>query len=189
MNQISNHNQTTITTSNNQSQTNTQPHSTLSYSNIVKTDMFPTKENAVVLQKQENFQIADYILGFSNITDLKNIVDAYPMSFNRIAIFFRTAEIASEITKKYTHINIKNVAVPIRSLISPAKRMIITVPAYIPHEHIKNILESYNVKMTTTITHLKISNDPRIAHINSGRRQVFVIPDEQSKMPDSVLTE
>lgn len=191
MSQNSNHNLSTINPTNNQSQTNSLPHSnpTFSYSNILKTEMFPTKENAIILQKQENFQITDYILGFSNITDLKNIIDAYPMSYNRIVIFFRTAQIASEITKKYTHININNIQVPIRSLISPSKRMIITVPAYIPHEHIKNILDSYNVKMTSTITHLKVSSDPRIAHINSGRRQVFVIPDEQNKMPDSVLTE
>lgn len=160
---------------------------TTTYSNILKQTKYPSKTQGIVLQKIENIEFEQYVLAMENITDINNIIDAYPTSFNRICIFLKTKELAEDITEKYTHIIVQGVPVPVRKLISTAKRVVITVPAYIPNEIILEALRMHRVKIVSDISYLKLSN-PRLAHINSGRRQVYVIEGD-TQIPDSLVLE
>lgn len=104
------------------------------YSNILKQIKYPSKTQGIVLQKMENIEFEEYLLGFGRITDINNIIDAYPTSFNRIYIFLKTKELVEHIAQSYTHIMVKGVRVSIRKLICPAKQVVIAVPAYIPND-------------------------------------------------------
>lgn len=156
-----------------------------SYSHILRAHTYPNKENAVIMNRIPETEITDYIIAFENIIDLKNITDAYPMSYDRVVIFLKTKELAEQITEQYTNLKVKGIEVPIRKLLNSNKRMILTVPAYIPNEILTQHLKFLKINLATAITHLKLSNDPKLAHINSGRRQVFYVPDPENNIPDS----
>lgn len=175
---------TTTPTQNNQ----TLNQKTLSYSNILKTEMYPSKHHAIVIQKMENIDFTDHILALKNIIDLKQITDAYPMSFGRICIYLKTKELADEITDLHKHIIIKGQQVPIRKLMAPTKRLIISVPPNIPNDLILKQLTIHKIKITSPITRIKLTN-PELIHINSGRRQVYYLPQPENLIPESFTIE
>lgn len=174
------HTTTTITNQNN-------PQPTQLYSNTLKNQKFPSKENAIIMERQENIDFHEYILALESITNLQNIIDAYPTSHNRILVYFKSKEIADSLTEKYSYLYVKNFPITIRKMINPATRMVITCPAYIPHQIIFNYLQNnLNIKLVSPITHIKLS-EPRLSHINSGRRQTYIASDQDLKTEDSFL--
>lgn len=165
----------------------TQMNQSNTYSSILKSTNYPNKQQAIVLQKVENVELHEYLLALETITDLKNITDAYPTSFNRIFVFLKTKELADEIVNNHTHILVKDQIVSIRKLINPAKRLTISTPAYIPNEVLLEKFVELNIKVVSPITHIKLGNNPKLAHMNSGRRQCYVAPEEDIEIPDSFL--
>lgn len=71
----------------------------------------------------------------------------------------------------------------------PAKRIILSnVYPAIPNNSIIEELESLGVKITSPITALK-SGFPldKFAHITSFRKQLYISPDDFSKLPRSIV--
>lgn len=159
---------------------------TRSYSNILKTDSYPSKHHAIILQKLENIEFTEYILALRDIIDLKQITDAYPMSFGRICVYLKTKELADEVVENHKSITVKGHQIQIRKLVTPARRLIISVPANIPNELLIQHLTQNKIKLTSGITRLKLTN-PELIHINSGRRQAYYVPDTEIPPPDSFL--
>lgn len=157
-----------------------------SYSNILKADIYPSKHHAIILQKHENIEFTEYILALRDIIDLKQITDAYPMSFSRICVYLKTKDLADEIVENHKYIIIKGHQIQIRKLVTPSRRLIISVPANIPNELLIQHLTQNNIKLTSAITRLKLTN-PELIHINSGRRQAYYVPDPEISPPDSFL--
>lgn len=171
-------------TNSNTNQSLTQSPNT--YSNILKTESYPTKHHAIVVQKIENVEFTDHILELRKIINLNNITDAYPMGFGRICIYLKTKELADEIAEKYKQVEIKGQHTPLRKLLTATKRLMITVPANIPNNILLDHITKNKIKLTTPITRVKLAN-PELLHINSGRRQAYYLPNDQIPIPDSIL--
>lgn len=156
------------------------------YANATKST--PTKNHILILKKDENLKLIDYINQVGTIIGLENITEAYNMSHNRVAIILKKPELIDCIITKYTNITINNIDIPIRRFITPEKKLIFTVPAYIPDTPLNQFLEKYNLKIVSPITHIPINNDPKYKHISSGKRQVIVLPDNSTyAVPDSFV--
>lgn len=171
-------------TTSNTNQTPKQNQNT--YSNILKTESYPTKDHAIVIQKIENVEFNDHILELHKILNLNNITDAYPMSFGRICIYLKTKELANDIAEKHKQVEIKGHHTSLRKLVTATKRLMITVPANVPNNILLDNFAKHQIKITSPITRVKLAN-PALLHINSGRRQAYYLPNDQIPIPDSII--
>lgn len=165
-----------------------QSTSSHTYSNILQSENYPSKNHAIILQKLENIEFTDHILALRKIIDIKSITDAYPMSLGRICIYLKTKQLVDEITENHKFIKINGQEAQIRKLVSTTKRLIISIPAFIPNELLLTYLNAHKIKTTSPITRVKLSS-PELQHINSGRRQVYYLPDPTTPLPESITIE
>lgn len=97
-----------------------------------------------------------------------------------------TKEIAFKLTEEHKSIKIQNRDINIRPLITPNKIIIISnVPPIIPHENIGVIFWKHNISFCSTITHLRAGfSVSGFSHILSFRRQVYIPPEDLSKLQE-----
>ncbi|CAI6360493.1 unnamed protein product [Macrosiphum euphorbiae] len=112
----------------------------------------------------------------------------YNMFYNRFCVFFKNQQITNDIIKKHSAIFIDNIEVPIRKLINPAKRIILSnVYQAIPNKSIIEAIETYGIKITSPITALKDGFPlDQFTHITSFRRQLYISPEDFPKLPGSI---
>lgn len=163
-----------------------------SYSNALQSTTNITKECAIVLPLIENFEWReveyDYIVAIAKLTDAQNIISVFPTSMKRIIVYFQTKEQSIEFVKKHPTITIRNLIIPVRCLITPAKRLIISgVHPFIQNNTIAEKLKSYNIKLMSEVTSIKV-NLPvsNLRHILTARRQVFFDPECSHLIPDTL---
>lgn len=154
-----------------------------SYANATSSDVFPTKDQAIVIEAREGISIKEYTNEVAKITDPRNIRFISRISNNRICIFLSSKEEAENLTDKHKLITIKDQELTIRPLINKHKRVIISnVCPVIPHMIIEKELAKLKIKNTTKISFLRAGiHEANFSHIMSFRRQMFVDPDDLKK--------
>lgn len=155
-----------------------------SYSNIVKSAnqhyTFPTKDQAILLNAIDEFKLSDYVIAVGNIIGPKNILFASRIANNRICIYLKNVNLVNQIVAQHNTIEINNVPIDIRRLVTPAKRIIISnVSPIIPHEIISNVLQNFGLQLVSQITFLRAGiQEAEYNHVLSFRRQAYVAPPE-----------
>lgn len=161
-----------------------------SFSNVVKSSLFPKKDQAIVYPSIEDVPIREYVIGTGSIVGPKNILFVSRMSGNRICIYLNSSQAVQEFVDKHKGITIKDVFIPARKLLLPAKRIIISnVAPCIPHLVIEEELRRAQVKVVTPISFIGagIGLD-EYKHVYSFRRQVYVATDQpEASIPSSLL--
>ncbi|KAG5889041.1 hypothetical protein JTB14_009446 [Gonioctena quinquepunctata] len=166
-------------TTNHQTPTAAGPSS--SYVSVAKSlpkPTFPKKNQAIVLHAEDNLKLFDYVKAIGDIIGSKHITFASKISNNRICIYLSCPNDVDELLKTNPTINIKNLTLSIRRLISPTKRILISnISPSIPHDLAENAIKSLNLQLASPISFLRagIPGD-EYNHILSFRRQVFVFP-------------
>lgn len=163
-----------------------------SYTSIAKkppTVNYPRKEQAIVIEALEGIQLKDYIYSVGNLVQPKNILAASRLSNGRICIYLSGKNITDDLVKTYNTITVLGREAQIRKLITPSKKLIISnVCPSIPNEAVETVLRSIGIKMTSPIFFLKVGlPGTDYAHILSFRRYVYIIPDEKTPIPESLL--
>jgi len=81
---------------------------------------------------------------------------------------------------------VNNQTLPLRPLLSRNKRIILSnVCPSIPHDVLVNKLAEYGVKTASSVQFLRAGlTDPNFSHILSFRRQVYINPDDEDKLPE-----
>jgi len=145
-------------------------------------------DQAMVMNLVDGIKQIQYIIVFKKITDATNVISASCISNNRFCIFLKNQQIANEIINNHSAIYIDNIEIPIRKLINPSKRIILSnVYSAIPNNKILDALLNLDVKLTSSITPLKTGFQiDKFAHIVSFRRQLYINPDNFSKLPESI---
>lgn len=158
-----------------------------SYAGAAKAQVFPTKDQAILIDTIEGIPLKDCIVAVAEKVTPEAIRFASRISNNRVCIYLATKSIADDLVYKYKTLLIRGNTLTIRPLIAKNKRIIISnVHPTIHHDSLLSFFESINVKPTSDITFLKTSpNDCPWAHIMSFRRQIYVHPDDVEKIPES----
>lgn len=161
---------------------------TSSYATIAQKLTFPSKDQAIVMDSLENVPLNDYIVAIGKLVTPANIRFASKISMNRVCIYLTNKELVKTITEKNTRVNIGNCMVGIRPLLTRYTRIILSnVCPVIPHLTLENELKKLNIRLASSITFLRAGiAEPGYAHILSFRRQVYVHPDDISKVPASI---
>lgn len=151
----------------------------------------PKRDQAIILDVVEDLRIVDYVTSIGNIIGPKNIISVSRIANNRICMYLSSTQVADTLLKNYPLIQIENVQIKIRKLITPAKRILISnVCSSIPNYVIEKHLMDSGLKLVSPITTLKAGiPGEEFNHIESFRRQVFVTPptDEDNALPSSLV--
>ena len=149
---------------------------------------FPKKEQAIVTDAVDGLQIKDYVLAVRKLIGPQNIKFASRISQGRVCLYLSTQELADTITALGSKVNIGSHTLPLRLLVSKAKRIILSnVCPIISHSVIEKKLLEFDITPTSQITFLRAGiNEPEYAHIMSFRRQMYIKPEDVSKLPESL---
>lgn len=160
----------------------------ISYANATQKDQFPTKEQAIILDSIDGIPLKDYTHALGKLVNPTNIRFVSRISKNRVCMYLANKEIADKLTVNKTTIQVGNQELEIRPLLTKFKRIIISnVCPVIPHSVLINELNNLNIRLGSTITFLRAGlSDPGYSHILSFRRQVYIHPDDVSKLPESL---
>ena len=155
------------------------------YSHAVE---FPKKEQAIVTDAVEGLQIKDYVLAVGKLIGPQNIKFASRISQDRVCIYLSSQDLAGKITAPGSKVNIGSHTLSLRLLVSKAKRIILSnVCPIIPHSVIEKTLLEFDITPTSQITFLRAGiHEPEYAHIMSFRRQMYIKPEDVSKLPESL---
>lgn len=175
-----------------QSQNNA-PSTSQSYSTIARTAtkaIFPTKSQAIIIDAKESYKLFDYVESLGTIVDPKNITFASRISNNRICIYLSSAKLVDSLMKS-PNIKLGNTEIPIRRLVTPAKRIVISnAHPIIPHDVIEESLKKMNLKIVSPVSYLRAGMPKEgFTHLLSFRRQVYVSANEdnQTVFPSSIM--
>ena len=166
-----------------------QTNNTKTFAETTANIQFPKKDQAIVFNSIEDVPQIEYIKAFSQLTSPTNITFASRISNNRFCIYFANKNIVEQIISQQSHIVINNSKITFRRLINPAKRIILSnVQPIIPHDVIKNAIANLSIRILSPITFIKagFAND-EYGHIGSFRRQLYINPDDNDKLPSSIL--
>ncbi|KAJ3640527.1 hypothetical protein Zmor_003820 [Zophobas morio] len=152
-------------------------------------NLFPSKDQAIVVAAIEGIKLEDYVLAVGNIVQPKNVLFASRLANNRICIYLSSKEFVEEVVSCHSQLTIKDQTVSVRRLINPARRIILSnVCPSIPHEIFVNQLLSLGFVPVSQMNFLKARLEiNEYAHVLSFRRHIFVQPDYDRELPQSLV--
>ena len=152
-------------------------------------NLFPSKDQAIVVAAIEGIKLEDYVLAVGNIVQPKNVLFASRLANNRICIYLSSKEFVEEVVSCHSQLTIKDQTVSVRRLINPARRIILSnVCPSIPHEIFVNQLLSLGFVPVSQMNFLKARLEiNEYAHVLSFRRHIFVQPDYDREPPQSLV--
>lgn len=170
------------------SSSNKTNNNNINFASAVATEKNPSREQALVFNTIDGIPQKDYVLAIGTIVSPKNITFISRLSNNRFCIFLSSKQILDDLLQKTQSININDQIIPIRRLLNPAKRYIISnVCPSIPNQAILNALNKLDIFPISQISHLKAGiNIEGFEHIMSFRRQLFIKHEDIPKLPGSL---
>lgn len=159
-----------------------------SYSTVLSTQHFPSREQAIIFPALEETRLQDYLLPLGSIIEPKNILFSSRLSNQRICMYLKSKEIVENFMENHGAIEVKGQCLRARRLVTPAERLVLSnVCPTIPHQLLADELNKLQLNLISPITFLRInSNLPEYSHILSFRRQVYVSSHSIS-LPESIL--
>lgn len=144
--------------------------------------IFPKKDQAIVMHALEQIKIVEYVKSIGAIVGARNIIFASRISNNRICIYLANSQTVDVLLNSHESIKVADTEVPIRRLVTPAKRLLISnVCPSIPHEILEAALKGIGLKLVSPISFLRAGiPGEEFNHILSFRRQVYVSPPQGS---------
>ena len=146
--------------------------------------MRPKREQAIIIEANDNLTNDDYIDGLETITAVSNIVSISKISGGRICVFLNNKALVEKISG--STIRIKSYELQVRPLIESNKRLVLSnIQTHIPNEILSEALISHGIIPATPIQNIRASlSKPGRSHIQSHRRQVY-IKETNTPIPDS----
>lgn len=134
------------------------------YASATSLEMFPSKEQAIVIEKQDGLTIKDYVGKLATIISPNDIRFVSRIANNRICVFLSSKIVAKKLTDNHSTIKINNFELGLRPLINKQRRVIISnVCPVVPHSVIEAELSKLNIKTSSKISFIKAGiSDPDI---------------------------
>ncbi|KAK2578088.1 hypothetical protein KPH14_001321 [Odynerus spinipes] len=162
---------------------------TNSYASATKNSIFPSKHQAIIIDAVDGSTMKDYVQTIANITGTNAIRFASRIFNGRICIYLDSINTAKNMVTNHSKLIINNTYTTVRPLLNPAQRIILSnVSPTIPHDHIENFFKENNIRLTSKMAFIRAGiQDAGFTHVMSFRRQIFINPEDTSKLPDSFL--
>ncbi|CAI6347178.1 unnamed protein product [Macrosiphum euphorbiae] len=151
---------------------------------------FPKKDQAIIFDiENEEIQLKDYIIEIGKITKPENIIFVSKISKKRMCIFLSTKDLANKLIQDNENLVVQGQNIKLRKLYNPDKRIILAnVYPNIPHAIIIEALKEHNITPTSPISFLRAGiHIEGLTHILSFRRQMYISPEDENKIPSSIL--
>uniref|UniRef100_A0A6P7FH09 Uncharacterized protein LOC114330220 n=1 Tax=Diabrotica virgifera virgifera TaxID=50390 RepID=A0A6P7FH09_DIAVI len=130
----------------------------------------------VVLHADQNLKLHDYVSAIGDIVGPKQISFASRISHNSICIYLTNSNLVEQLLTSHPNIQIGNITLNIRRLVSPTKRIVISnISPTVPHDLVESAIKNLGLELASLISFLRagIPGD-KYSHILSFRRQVYV---------------
>lgn len=169
--------------------TQTTAHKQTSSSSTMDSNLFPSREQAILMNVQENLKLVDYVTCIGKIIGPKEILFASRISNSRICMFLSGKKHVDYIIQYHNKINIDGIDINIRRLITPAKRIIISnVCPSIPHKVLERVIYDMGFKGVSPMSFLRAGlQSNEYTHVLSFRKHIYVQPDDTISLPSSTV--
>lgn len=149
----------------------------------------PRKEEAIIIEAQENLNLLDYATTVSQLTN-QQIKFIGKLSRNRIRMFLSSEQAAINFTTKHPAIEIKGYRLKTRPYINSAKKLYISgaCPS-IPNEYLTQCLETMDIQVIAPMQHIKAFNtdDDHLINTHLDKRFILFKPNHEKTIPNSVI--
>ena len=144
------------------------------------------RDQGIILDCVDDLNLTDYTCAIGDLVNKTNVLSASRISNNRVCVYVSSKELVNKITEKNEFILINEKKVTLRPLVSRHKRLIFSnVATEIPNYALENVISQLNVKRASPVTTLRAAiNKDGYGHVTSFRRQIFVRPEDISKIPE-----
>lgn len=161
---------------------------TPTYAAATQKDQFPKKDQAIVIDSISDIPIDKYILEIGKLTSPNNIRFVSRISGNRVCVYLESKQTVTDIISKHSHIKINDNTLQVRPLITHYKRLILSnVCPVIPHYVLTDALEKLKIRTNSAMTFIKAGmSNPGYSHILSFRRQIYIHPEDEELIPESL---
>ncbi|XP_044596671.1 uncharacterized protein LOC123273332 [Cotesia glomerata] len=158
----------------------------VNYANVTSKDSFPKRDQAIIIESLENVNIEVYLDALSSLVPPTAIRFISRIAQNRICMYLESSQLVEDLVERKCKLTINNRELPIRSLVVKNKRIVLSnVCPTIPHYTVEQELRKMGVEPMSPITYLRSGTaNPKYAHVLSFRRQVFVSPTDEKKLPE-----
>lgn len=186
--------QSTTSTQNGENQNNRTFAQALKKSNFYENDkqFYPRKEHGIIISSGKDIKLHEYIECVAELVGADNVIFASRLSMDRIGMYLKSIDIVETLTDKFNTIVINNLELPIRPLITKAKKFFLSrVSPIIPNSYLHEEIEKLNfVKITSPIQMVKVGCEKRsLSHVLSYRRIFFGLLEKNANIPDYLLIE
>lgn len=161
----------------------------MNYARATRSDVFPKRDQAIVLQAIDGVPVKDYVSELVKATSPETIRFISRISNGRICVYLSTKQIADDLIDNTKTITIGNTGIPIKSLASRTKRLIMSnVCPEIPHELIEEKLKDAGIRIESKVTFIRAGiSEAGLSHIYSFRRQAYIHSDDANEIPESMF--
>lgn len=151
-------------------------------------EVFPKKDQAIIIPSKPEITTEQYIKAISEYVSPQNILYAQKISNHRMCIFLKSKNIVDTVMEKTDRITINEQFIPIRRLVTPAKKIIITGGSpIIPHVQIEKMLSENGIKLVSGITFMRSAiKSPEFSHIQSFNRQFYANMSQNPQIPETL---
>ena len=164
------------------------PSAKASYAQVAQDLPLMSKDQAIIIDTSGSFTVREYTLALGKQIGPENIRAVSRVSQGRVCFFLNSKDTVDRLIDNESKLTIGELSIPIRPYISRAKRIIISnVLPIIPTQLLIDEFEKLQIPLMSQITYLRAgNNEPGYTHIISFRRQVYINPEDVSKLPPSI---
>ncbi|CAD6216496.1 GSCOCG00011340001-RA-CDS, partial [Cotesia congregata] len=148
---------------------------------------FPKKDQAIILEAIEGIDVKDYIFALAKLVPPSSIMFGSRIANLRVCIYLDSSKTADNLIEVSKTVQVKDQVLPIKPLVTRNKRVVLSnVCPVIPHYVITDKLEELGIRAMSSLTFMKIGiSEPGYSHILSFRRQLYISPEDEVKLPSS----
>lgn len=151
---------------------------------------FPKKDQGIIFDiVNEEIQLKEYVIEIGKIIKPENIIFVSKISKKRMCIILSSKELANKLIRDNANLVVQGQNVKLRKLFNPDKRIILAnVYPNIPHEIIIQALKEHSIVPTSPVSFLRAGlHIEGFTHILSFRRQMYIPPEDENKIPSLLL--
>lgn len=150
--------------------------------------LFPDEEHGVLFDAIEGIPLREYAFALAKLTDSTNLKYISKISKWRIAIWITSKKLTDELVESGQKIKINDHELEIKPFVQKNKRLVLSnVYPMITNDAITQALSTVGIQPITGITNIRAGiNEIGFSHMLSFRRQTYIKPGDESKIPEAL---